>query len=449
MTRCIARGGGVVLLSATLAMAAGPGAGQVEGQNHFWAGVERVEVTRGNAHRGPWRMNESDFDYVDDPTVAITDDGHVGVAWADQRRQNIFFQMYMPDGQARSSQPVNVSSHPGIFSWLPRLVIPPGDAQRIYVLWQEIVFSGGSHGGEIFFARSTDGGATFSNPINLSNSQAGDGKGRLSARRWDNGSLDLAQGPEGHLYAAWTEYEGRLWVSRSTDGGASFAAPVHVAGDGHRAARAPALAVDGYGNVHLAWTIGEDAAADIHVATSRDGGRSFGEPLIVPSAGHADAPGIAADSRGRLHLVYGESPNGPLRQYRIRYAHRDAGSDRFSEPRTIAGPGAGIDSVNFPDIVVDAGDRLYLVWKLFADRRHYSRGLGFTMSADGGETFAAPEVVPASGDPELGFNGSLQSFLMNKLAVNADGAVALVNSTFAPGRSSHIWLWRKRPTARQ
>ena len=131
MTRCIARGGGVVLLSATLAMAAGPGAGQVEGQNHFWAGVERVEVTRGNAHRGPWRMNESDFDYVDDPTVAITDDGHVGVAWADQRRQNIFFQMYMPDGQARSSQPVNVSSHPGIFSWLPRLVIPPGDAQRI------------------------------------------------------------------------------------------------------------------------------------------------------------------------------------------------------------------------------------------------------------------------------------------------------------------------------
>jgi hypothetical protein len=34
----------------------------------------------------------------------------------------------------------------------------------VYVLWQEIVFSGGSHGGEIFFARSRDGGQTWSAP---------------------------------------------------------------------------------------------------------------------------------------------------------------------------------------------------------------------------------------------------------------------------------------------
>ncbi len=429
-----------------LLMAAGVGSGSLAGEDGFWAGAERVEVAAGNAGRGPWRMNDSAFDYVDDPTVAITGDGHVGVAWADQPRQKIFFQMFTPDGRARFPQPVNVSSHPGIFSWLPRIVIAD-DAQHVYVLWQEIVFSGGSHGGEIFFARSTDGGASFGDPVNLSRSEAGDGKGRLTRERWSNGSLDLARGPEGHLYAVWTEYEGRLWVSRSTDGGASFSEPVHVAGDDERPARAPALDVDADGDVHLAWTVGEDAAADIRVSTSTDGGRSFEQPLILSGAGHADAPKLTADSRGRLHLVYGESPDGPLGHYGIRYARKDAGTDRFSEPRTIAAPEGGIESVNFPAIEADATGRLHVIWELFPDPRWYSRGLGFTISDDGGETFAAPEVVPS--EPEAGFNGSLQGSLMEKLAVNAAGASALVNSTFVPDRSSHIWLWRKPPRGQQ
>jgi hypothetical protein len=61
-----------------------------------------------------------------------------------------------------------------------------------------------------FLRRSVDDGKSFSEPLNLSNSMAGDGKGRLTRKHWDNGSLDLAIGPEGNLYAAWTEYEGRL-----------------------------------------------------------------------------------------------------------------------------------------------------------------------------------------------------------------------------------------------
>lgn len=154
----------------------------------------RIEVAEGNAEHGPWRMNESDWDYLSDPTVAIADDGHAGVAWSDQASQNIFFQMYTPDGAARFAEPVNASNHPGIFSWLPRMVIPGDDPQRVYLLWQEIIFTGAAHGGDIFFARSRDGGETFSEPLNLSNSEAGAGKGRLTEERWDNGSLTSYKG---------------------------------------------------------------------------------------------------------------------------------------------------------------------------------------------------------------------------------------------------------------
>lgn len=440
-----ARTGGMALLLAALPIA-GPAAGPAEVA--AWAG-DPVEVAVGAAHRGPWMMNRSNFDYVDDPAVAIGGDGHVAVAWADQPRQNIFFQMYGPDGAARFAAPVDVSAHPGVFSWLPRLAVAAGDPQRVYALWQEIVFPGGSHGGEIFFARSTDGGASFEEAINLSDTMAGAGKGRLTARRWDNGSLDLAVGPGGRVYAAWTEYEGRLRVSRSGDGGASFAEPVHVAGDHARPARAPALAVGADGRVHLAWTVGEDPAADIHVAVSTDGGRSFGAPRIAaPSGGHSDAPRIAVDSQGRLHLVYGESLAGAPGRYRIRYVRRDAGGDRFSDPQTIAAPDAGAESLNFPEIAVDGADRLYVLWKRFPDRRHYGRGLGFAVSHDGGESFAAPETVPGSDDPDLGFSGSLQGSLMRRLAVNAAGEVALADSSFAPGEISRIRLWRKPAAAR-
>src|ERR671939_82717 len=85
-------------------------------------------------------------------------------------------------------EPVNVSRSPHTFSWLPRIAVSSADPRRVLVLWQEIIFSGGSHGGDILLARSEDGGRSFAPPLNLSNSRAGDGKGRLTRERWHNRS---------------------------------------------------------------------------------------------------------------------------------------------------------------------------------------------------------------------------------------------------------------------
>ncbi len=406
---------------------------------------ERIEVASGDAYQGPWRMNDSEFRYVDDPTVAINEAGVVALAWVDQSRQDIFFQLYAPDGEMRFKEPVNVSRTPEIFSWLPRMVMTPGNPSAVYILWQEIVFSGGTHGGEIFFARSTDGGKTFHDPLNLSRSIAGDGKGRLTRRYWHNGSLDLALGPAGTLYAAWTEYEGALWLSRSTDGGERFSEPARIAGAGGAdPARGPSLAVGANNALYLAWTVGEDRAADIRVAKSGDAGRSFGAPRIAfESDGHADAPKIAVDSAGTVHLVYAESPAGPFDRYHIRYTRSNDGARSFAKPWEISSPlPKGFESANFPALSVDGEDNLYVLWELFPDKRDRSRGLGFTVSRDAGRTFASPSLVPGSADPALGYNGSRQGLLMRKLAVNAAGAIAVVNSTFKRGERSHVWLFR-------
>jgi hypothetical protein len=321
--------------------------------------------------------------------------------------------------------------------------MPGGHADTLYVLWQEIIFSGGTHGGEAVFARSTDGGRSFDAPINLSRSKAGDGKGRLTAERWHNGSLDLAVGPDGAVHAAWTEYEGRLWLRRSTDAGASFADAVHVAGTAEVPARGPSVAVDPAGRVHLAWAVGADPAADIRYARSDPGGRSFASPRrIAASSGHSDAPSLVVDASGTRHLAYHERPNGPADPAHVRYLRAPADS-AFGTPTVLSRRHAErYESAGYPTLQVGAEGRLYGLWELVPVVGRRSRALGFIASTDGGRTFGRPGVLPGSGPETPGFNGSQQGLLMEKLAANDAGGLAVVNSTFEPGEASHVWLVR-------
>lgn len=397
------------------------------------------------AQKGPWRMSESAYDYVDDPTVALDAESAAYVAWVDQAPHDVFFQVYEPRGSARLGAPIDVSRSPQTFSWVPRIALDPAKPNAVYLLWQEIIFSGGSHGGDILFARSTDGGRTFSEPLNLTDeSLAGEGKGRLTPDRWHNGSLDIAVAPDGTIHAAWTAYAGDLWVTRSVDGGATFEKPSPIIeGEGAGPARGPTLGVASGATVYLAWTVGEDAGADIRVATSSDGGHSFGSPRIaVPTPGHADAPKLAVDAEGTVHLVFADSPEGPFARYRILHARSVDGGRTFSDPRPVATP-RQMDaySVNFPSSAVRNG-KLFVTWELFSSPRRFARGLGFTYSVDGGESFADPSVVPGTDDAAHGYSGGRQGLLMRKLAASAAGRLAVVHSTFDRGTASRVWLVR-------
>src|SRR5690606_16290337 len=81
-----------------------------------------IRVATGGARRGPWRMNQSKFFYVDDASASIGDDGWVGVTWVDNRQKDVQFQAYDASGKAQLAKAVNVSQSPEIFSWLPRVL---------------------------------------------------------------------------------------------------------------------------------------------------------------------------------------------------------------------------------------------------------------------------------------------------------------------------------------
>jgi hypothetical protein len=397
---------------------------------------DSIEIAAGRGEKGPWRQNASRYDYVDDGTVAFAPGGGLYLAWADQASHDVWLRTMSHTG--RLGPPVNAARSPATFSWAPRIAVDPARPRRVYLLWQEIIFSGGSHGGEILFARSDDGGAHFSAPLNLSRSPGGDGKGRLDRATWSNGSLDLAVAADGNLLAAWTEYQGALWLARSRDGGATFTTARRIAGDDLQPARAPALAAGPGGAVVLAWTVGEDPHAAIRLARSDDHGVSFAAPRLIPGGpGASDAPKLAIDRAGRVHLVFAQrAPGGASSAVRHAVAPPDSG---FGPARTVSTGLAG--GAAYPALGRDGGDALVVAWEqLGADGR--SQALGMAVSRDGGRSFGAPAVVPGSAAPAGGVNGSRQGLLGSKLAVDPAGQIALVNSSLVPGVHSRVWLLR-------
>lgn len=363
-----------------------------------------VDIATGGGTKGPWQQNDSKYDFVDDASVALDADGTPYVVWVDHRDKDVHFRG------------VNISRSPSTFSWLPRIAV---DGKHVYVLWQEIIFSpGGSHGGEIVFARSADGGATFEAPVNLSNSVEGDGKGRITAEIWHNGSLDLAIG-RGAIHAAWTSYDGALYAASSRDG-VTWTAPEHVAGSAKQPARAPSLAIGDA--VYLAWTYGENMSADIHIA------RDFGPPVVVAKTPtYSDAPKLAVDDRGTLHVAFAETSGDAFERSRVLYA-RSTDGKTFTRPRAIG------DEGSFPSLAID-GRRVIIAYELgSAASARSARGIGVAMSPD----FRA-RVIPGSADEAP--NGSQQGRLQQKLAARG-GHIAVVNSALREGTSSRVWMVR-------
>jgi hypothetical protein len=387
------------------------------------------EIATGPGTKGPWHQNESNFDYVDDGTIAASGDT-ILIAWTDQKKKDIFFQRRSEDTLNPLSRPINISRSEDTFSWLPRFAVSKDDPEHVYLVWQEIIFSGGSHGGDILFASSHDGGKTFSTTVNLSHSSGGDGKGRISKNIWDNGSFDIVTGADGKVIVAWTEYHGSLWVSSSENHGKTFSPPQKLKnGSDTFSARGPALAIY-KDNVYLAWSNGSDANADIMIMTSEDGGKNFGNAYVTSKTkAFSDAPKLAVDINGTIHLAYTESNST------IFYTRSTDKGKTFRDPINIS----DTDS-RYPYLAVDTNNNVYVAWEKYPVLSDEPKGMGMSVSEGKEINFSEPFPIRYSASPDGGYNGSLQGQLMEKIAVNESGKVFIINSSFTLNRQSRIWI---------
>ncbi len=178
----------------------------------------------------------------------------------------------------------------------------------IYVVWSYDhggdCGSGNSCSEELAFSRSTDGGKTFS-PVRLVEGNAPFCTNPATGRPANSTKCDAVQGaipvvePDGTLAIA-TPYidlmsgsiPTRMFVTTSPDGGTDWTSPVliatihDVAGtfppDKYRNVSLPAFACDPKtGQLYFSWSDKGTGDADILLATSEDGGKTWGAPVRV------------------------------------------------------------------------------------------------------------------------------------------------------------------------
>ena len=222
------------------------------------------------------------------------------------------------------NDPVNV--YPDIpaggFAHGPSITLDPGTG----VIVVTFTLSNEDGTSETMVSRSTDAGATWSDPISIS------GSGH-------NDFVDVTRGPNGNLFAAWNEFgaptDNTFVVSRSTDGGRTWRPVTDIATVPKSGtpglcqdstARtvlgevvpfdAPELAVDPFRPNRVFVTFpahGEGAdESDIFLSSSNDGGLTWTQPKRVgPTSGIQFSPTMDITPDGRIGVGFYDATPGP------------------------------------------------------------------------------------------------------------------------------------------
>ena len=232
------------------------------------------------------------------PRVALDSGEGVNFVWGDSEfggGKAVFVRS--TDQGATFTAPIDVSRSSGV-AFDPEIAIDSNDT--IHVAWQD-----NAPGTNVIkYSRSTDAGQTFSDPKQVS---TGTGNATEAA---------IATDASGRISVAWVDEtlgHAEAYYARSTNGGESFSEPVDVSnfpnGDVHKA-----TLVTFHNTVYLAFQngdlFGEDSIKNeqVYLSKSDDGGVSFGASEQVShaknSVGRAHSPAMVVDSRGVLHIVW-------------------------------------------------------------------------------------------------------------------------------------------------
>ena len=238
------------------------------------------------------------------------------------------------------SAPVRVNDRAG--DAIVRNENPPkvavGARGEVYVCWAN---ERGKWKGNIRFARSTDGGKTFSPAISVNSDAAGEPAGHAFQ--------SVAVDRRGRVYVAWIDERNKqkedrgaeIWLAVSTDGGRRFSRDRRILTDVCECCRTN-LQIDAAGNLYLSYrTVPRSGPMyrDIIIARSTDGGKTFAQTLVsedrweingCPVAG----PSFSFDNRGAITAVWfmggGERPG-------LYYATSTDGAKNFA-PRRLLDP---------------------------------------------------------------------------------------------------------------
>lgn len=283
---------------------------------------------------------------------------------------------------------------------LPKIIYAP-ESGTIYLSY---AMPAGEKGANLFVKRSTDGGQTWSEPVQISQN------GHMAAI--DFSPQQMAIGPNGAAYVVWynnytqnTPYQygkGVVMFARSTDNGKSFTPPVSVGAnvnDTLASRNFQNITVAPDGTIYVSMLNSADAkpggpGRSIRVISSEDGGQTWaGESVVSKDACPCCRTTLAAGRNGNIYVgwrqIYSVG-DATIRDTVVAYS--SDGGETWSQPVKyydnnwqIAGcPHAG------PSLELDDRGRLHAVWFSGAKGQ---LGIYHAISTDNGQSWSEPIPV--------------------------------------------------------
>jgi hypothetical protein len=352
----------------------------------------------------------------------------------------------------------------------PHIVANPANPQHLVGAWQQDRWSSGGARGHVA-AVSRDGGATWQRVVVPGISLASGGALQRTSSAW------LSFAPNGNLYHACIAFDSdasglnRVLVSRSTDGGLTWGAPVIVKQDDQNATDAPlndkeTITADTTDTryAYVIWARFDATGSSAWFARTTNGGATWEAARKIYSPGddrYTQGHRIVVRPDGTLAAFFTVESALASGKSLVMITSPDKGATwantsprqvAILTPCTIRDPdtnaamrtGAGLF-----DVACDpANGNLYCVWQ---DGRFGNQAYGsiaFSQSTDGGATWSTPVAINQT--PAGIGNANRQAFTP-AVAVASDGTIGVLyydfrNNTVAPGALADAFLLRCKPT---
>ncbi|HEV2055368.1 MAG TPA: sialidase family protein [Methylomirabilota bacterium] len=298
------------------------------------------------------------------------------VVWADERRFQRTWDIYArrsPDGGATWEPEQLLSRFPQQTS-ADLYARPEMVSDGLDHFW--VVWVGLRNGrSSLYLSRSADGGQTWADPVALS----GQSTSVFGQRLFRSG---------GRLLLVWQDTRtgrDRIYAVASANGGVTWSSPTrvdHLPADSQTDASSPAAVLGPDGEALVVWQDGRNGRDDIFAGRSGDGGRTWGTEdmrLDMDDAGTAVSrvPRIASAADGRLAVAWEDDRAG----YEGIYLRvRAAGKSPAWGPEMLVAPPGQKKAARIPTVLWGRGGALYVAWEVW----DYARGpLAVTKQVDG------------------------------------------------------------------
>ena len=317
------------------------------------------------------------------PSVAATKNGkaRVYVSYHDNSRGTTQAYIISTKKKTKFRQPLNVTPHNG-GAFAPRVALD--SSETVNLVW------GDTKDGpaKVLFARSTDLGLSFNEPIEVSSS---------SGSAFDP---EIAVDPTDAINVAWEDSSpgaNVIMFSRSTNGGESFSQPKQVsAGTGN--ATEAAIATDNSGRISIVWVGDATGNSETYYARSTDRGATFSTPLRVSNFvdGDVHKPTVVAFQ----NTVYIAFQNGDLfgeeniKNRQVFLAKSVDAGVNFETPQRVSNAVQSKGRAHSPAMVVDSRGTLHIVW-IDASVVGNDEGLLFYSNSKDGLEFSIQKLILA------------------------------------------------------